>query len=197
MRGWAVLIRRADLEAIARGEVDLAFRRRKRPTVRTGGSLRTALGVLAIESVERVEEQAVSEREARRAGFASRGALLRELGKRPDGHLYRIALRLAGPDPRRELRRRDSLSDEEAAELSRRLARFDRASPRGPWTATVLRLIRDRPATRAPDLAAAAGFEPRWFKTRVRRLKELGLTESLRVGYRLSPRAEAYLKLRR
>lgn len=37
------------------------------------------------------------------------------------------------------------------------------------------------------------GQERTPFKRRVRRLKELGLTESLRVGYRLSPRALAYL----
>jgi len=32
------------------------------------------------------------------------------------------------------------------------------------------------------------------FKRRVRQLKELGLTESLEVGYRLSPRGRAVLK---
>ena len=32
------------------------------------------------------------------------------------------------------------------------------------------------------------------FKTDVRKLKELGLTESLEVGYRLSPRGEAVLR---
>jgi hypothetical protein len=31
------------------------------------------------------------------------------------------------------------------------------------------------------------------FKQRVRRLKALGLTESLQVGYRLSPRGMAFL----
>jgi hypothetical protein len=40
---------------------------------------------------------------------------------------------------------------------------------------------------RAGDLAAAAGRERHPFKTDVRKLKELGLTESLEVGYRLSP----------
>ena len=38
------------------------------------------------------------------------------------------------------------------------------------------------------ELAAAAGQERAYFKLRVRRLKALGLTESLEVGYRLSPR---------
>jgi ribosomal protein S19E (S16A) len=32
------------------------------------------------------------------------------------------------------------------------------------------------------------------FKRRVRQLKELGLTESLEVGYRLSPRGRAVLE---
>ena len=37
------------------------------------------------------------------------------------------------------------------------------------------------------------GLERVVFKRRVRRLKELGLTESLEVGYRLSPRGEVLL----
>ena len=49
------------------------------------------------------------------------------------------------------------------------------------------------PASRAPDLAESFGMETRPFKLRVRRLKELGLTESLRIGYRLSPRGKAFL----
>ena len=42
-------------------------------------------------------------------------------------------------------------------------------------------------------LAARAGIDRPTFKQRVRRLKALGLTESLEVGYRLSPRGEAVL----
>jgi hypothetical protein len=45
---------------------------------------------------------------------------------------------------------------------------------------------------RAPDLAARMGRETLPFKRDVRKLKELGLTESLEVGYRLSPRGRAY-----
>ena len=73
------------------------------------------------------------------------------------------------------------------------MARFDAASPKGPWTGRVLRLIEQRPATRAADLAAAARFEVKWFKAKVRRLKELGLTVSLGTGYELSPRGRAFL----
>ena len=46
---------------------------------------------------------------------------------------------------------------------------------------------------RAADLAPELGLERLPFKARVRRLKELGLTESLERGYRLSPRGAAYL----
>ena len=50
------------------------------------------------------------------------------------------------------------------------------------------------PAVRAGDLFAEAGYPDMLsFKRDVRRLKELGLTESLTVGYRLSPRGAAVL----
>ena len=71
--------------------------------------------------------------------------------------------------------------------------RLDAASRHGAWTMTVLRLVRDRPAVRAADLAPLLGLETQPFKRDVRKLKELGLTESLEVGYRLSPRGRAVL----
>jgi hypothetical protein len=99
------------------------------------------------------------------------------------GDLYRIELHLAGPDPRAVLR--DTPPDEALR------ARVERM---GPWAVQYLRLIAENAGVRAPDLAAGLGMETRAFKLRVRRLKELGLTESLRVGYRLSPRGEAFLR---
>jgi hypothetical protein len=108
------------------------------------------------------------------------------------GPLHRIEFRLAGPDPRIALRERSDISPEERAEIDARLARLDAASRHGPWTATVLGLIDKRPGTRAPDLAASLGRATAPFKADVRKLKELGLTESLEVGYRLSPRGRAY-----
>ena len=57
----------------------------------------------------------------------------------------------------------------------------------------MLRAIKARPATRAADLAASFGRDTQPFKLDVRKLKNLGLTLSLEVGYRLSPRGEAYL----
>jgi biotin operon repressor len=42
-------------------------------------------------------------------------------------------------------------------------------------------------------LAQTLGWDRPEFKVHVRRLKALGLTISLDVGYRLSPRGQAYL----
>jgi hypothetical protein len=148
--------------------------------------------VLAIESVEVLEESAVSDTDARRAGFGNRAEVLERCAGRA-GDLYRIGFHLAGPDPRVELRERADMGAAERAEIDARLARLDAASRRGPWTAAVLGLIAERPATRAPDLAVEHGQETAPFKADVRKLKELGLTESLERGYRLSPRGRAYL----
>jgi hypothetical protein len=191
LRWSAMLLPRRALDGIAAGQVTLAFRRFRRPTVRAGGSLRTRVGVLAIESIDLVPPEAITDEDARRAGFRDREALLRRLPG--EGPVHRVAFHLAGPDPRIALRERTAMPAPERAELDARLARLDRASRRGPWTREVLELIAARPAVRAPDLAAGLGRETLPFKADVRKLKELGLTESLPVGYRLSPRGRAYL----
>jgi hypothetical protein len=100
-------------------------------------------------------------------------------------------------DPRDVLAATDDLSAEDVAELDRRLARLDRASSHGPWTRATLELIEARPAVRAGDLAESVGRERAPFKLDVRKLKALGLTISLDVGYRLSPRGSAYLRATR
>lgn len=195
LRSAAVLIKRATLDGIVRGDIDLQFRRWRKPTVKSGGKLRTAVGELAVGRVDVVTKKQITAGDAVRAGYASRAALLRELASfRDDGRLYRIEVRLSGPDPRVALREREGVSDEEIAELRFRLARYDRASTHGSWTMETLELIERCPATLAADIAASVGREKAPFKTDVRKLKELGLTESLEVGYRLSPRGRAFLE---
>lgn len=178
---------------LADGSVTVAFRKWKRPTVKAGGNLRSPGGYLAIDDVAVIDVASITARDVRRAGYADRAELMRELDKR-DGTLYRVRFHLAGPDPRDALREQTALTDAEWADLVRRLERLDRASKLGPWTTDVLRLIERRPAVRAPDLAASMGRETQPFKLDVRKLKVLGLTESLKVGYRLSPRGEALLR---
>jgi hypothetical protein len=188
-----MLIPRRVLEGIRDGSVDLAFRRWERPRVLQGSRLRTAVGVLEAVSVEVVDRAAIGDDDARRAGFSSRDDLLAVLDRRDRGDIHRIELRYAGPDPRAELRSRADLSADELAELRRTLDRLDRASRHGPWTRATLELIGKRPEVRAAELAASMGREKLPFKRDVRKLKELGLTESLSPGYRLSPRGRAAL----
>ena len=185
-----MLFRKPVLERIAAGKITLAFRRWRRPTVRAGGRLRTPAGELAIEAVDEIAIEDIGEQHARSAGYTDRDELVDELSRHGDGRLYRIAFRLVGPDPRVALRTQDRLSAEELAAVGERLAKLDRDAP---WTRAALTLIAAHPGMRAEDLAARQGVVKARLKARVRRLKDLGLTESLAVGYRLSQRGAAVL----
>jgi hypothetical protein len=187
-----MLFRSADVEGILAGDITLAFRRWKRPAVRAGGTLRIPTAVLAIDAVEVIQPSAISHRDARSAGRPSKAALLTELSKYPDDSLYRIRFHLSGADERPALRELVQFSEGELTTLLGKLSRFDRD---GDWTRKVLAAIGTAPGVRAADLAAGLGFETQWLKIHVRKLKALGLTESLEVGYRLSPRGQKVLEL--
>lgn len=181
-------------EPIARGEVTVTFRRWKAQQVLAGRRYRTAAGIIEIESVSIWPDDNITAGDAQRAGHANASSLLGDLPVRPGLPLYRIQFHVVDdPDPRAELAARAELTAAEVAEISKRLQRLDRASAHGPWTRPVLEMIDSHPGRRAPDLAAHFGRETQPFKTDVRKLKNLGLTLSLRIGYRLSPRGEAYL----
>jgi hypothetical protein len=188
-----MLFKKAALDGIAAGRITVAFRRWRQKTVRQGGTLRTRVGVLSIDRVSVVRMRDITAADARRAGFDSVSALRAELDARAEGELYRIELHLASEDPRIALRQQDTLAAAEVDALAQRLARFDASSTSGPWTRQVLQMIADEPGRRAPDFAERMGLDVPTFKRQVRKLKELGLTESLLVGYRLSPRGRALL----
>jgi hypothetical protein len=179
-------------DPIAEGRVTLAIRRWDRPRVVAGRRYRTAGTILEVDSIEIISEADISEELARQAGYASARELLAEL--RPGIATFAVRFHVApGPDPRMVLAETDQLSDADVTDINRRLDRLDRASSHGPWTREVLRMIANNPGRRAPDLAAEFGRETLPFKVDVRKLKNLGLTFSLRIGYELSPRGEAYL----
>jgi hypothetical protein len=189
-----MLFGRRFLDGIADGSIDLAFRRWDRARVRAGTRQRTAVGVIEVDSVEVVDESAIGDEDARRAGYAGRAELLKALAGRPKRSIYRVGLHWAAPDHRVALRERARMGQKEREELVARLARMDSRSHHGAWTRHTLELIRDNPGVLAADLADRVGRETRPFKADVRKLKELGLTESLQVGYRLSPRGRALLR---
>jgi hypothetical protein len=183
---------------IADGSITVAFRRWKAPTVVAGRPYRTGGGRVEVLSVAVIDSRRISMADARRAGYASPAEVRAQLRGGPDGagewRVYRVEFRrLDEPDPRETLANDDRLGPDDVAAITARLERLDRVSSFGPWTRPTLELIAAHPGVRAPDLAASVGRETAPFKLDVRKLKNLGLTISLRVGYRLSPRGAAYL----
>lgn len=188
-----VLFKQRLWTGLADGTITVTFRRWKRAQARPGGRYRTPAGVLKADAVTVVRSEDVTDADARRAGYDGRDALFAELDRYPDGDLYRVDFHHAGADPREVLRDDAAVSEEDWRRITARLDRLDRASPRGPWTRAVLDVIAERPAVRAADLAASIGRDRASFKLDVRKLKEMGLTESLGTGYRISPRGRAVL----
>ena len=188
-----MLLTTQHLEGIASGKIKLAFRKWKKPTVKTGGRLRTPIGVLAIHAVDQISESEISNRDAKLAGFESRADLLQDLKLR-DGLLYRIRLTLVGPDERIALRTRREISNDEWHGLRQKLEQLDARSVHGSWVANFLSVVSINPGIVAATLASSLGLERKWFKDHMRKLKELGLTESLEIGYRISPRGETVLE---
>ena len=178
------------LQGIRTGTVTLAFRRWKRPTVKAGGSLLTPAGRLSIGRVDAVDLGSVTPAEARQAGFAGIEELAAALAYR-DEQIYRIELGPLGEDPRLALRENIPNDDEVTAILGKLAGMDSRAG--APWTGDVLRIIERRPGVRAGDLAEQLGVERLPFKASVRKLKALGLTISLEVGYELSARGRVIL----
>lgn len=184
-------------DGISDGSVTVAYRLWKRPSVVTGRPYRTGGGRVEVVAVEVVDVADVSDADIAAAGYQSIDELhdyLRGYDDADDRELYRIEFRLLDePDPRRLLAESDALDSEDVAGISAHLDRLDGASRHGPWTHRSLRLIAENEGVRAPDLAELDGRETKPFKLDIRKLKNLGLTESLRIGYRLSPRGRAYL----
>ena len=137
--------------------------------------------------VRQVPVGEITDADARRAGAADRADLLSRLGA--NDPVWRVDFVYVGPDDR--IARRNDTSPEDLTAVIATLSRLDR---NGPWTRQTLQMIERYPGIVSTTLARHAGQDRPAFKLNVRKLKELGLTESLDVGYRLSPRGEAVLR---
>ena len=178
---------------IVDGSITRTFRRWKRLQVVPGNRYRQPFGEVEVVSAKEVDPRSITAHDAELAGYGSRDDLLAELAKYREGTLYRIDFRFAGADRRIALRENNDLSEAEIDVLVKRLTRLDKASSHGPWTRQALELIDRNPAIVSTVLAAEMGLERPVFKINIRKLKESGLTESLEVGYRLSPRGKRLL----
>lgn len=206
-------------QGVRDGTITLAFRRWEQPRVRVGGTQLTSAGIVRFDAVEEVLDPSeltaedataagVRDLEALRgqlwpaalrdaAGSSGTGAVApQRRGPRASkggDHVYRVHLSWVGEDPRLALRVAVPDADD-LATLAAAVAQLDAGKRTGPWTRPILEWIRDHPGVISTELAALLGREVAPMKADIRRLKALGLTESLRVGYRLSPRGLAYLE---
>ena len=187
---------------MARGDLTLTFRRWRKPQARVGGRYRVGEVVIEVSSVERIDPSEISPADARAAGHDSPDAALDAIrrNQRKSGDasapLYRVAFHCLGQqtDPRAILAADSDIDSEELIALTNRLAKMDARARQGPWTQAALEAIGAAPGRRAAELAADQDRETAKFKADVRKLKALGLTISLEVGYKLSPRGQVVLQ---
>ncbi|MBD0863300.1 hypothetical protein IA539_19190 [Gordonia sp. zg691] len=189
-----MLLTAAVVRGVADGTVDLAFRRWGQPRIRPGSSFIALTYVIEVTSLARVDPSRISALEARRAGFEDADAVRATLCVNTHNPTYRIGLRCIGEDPRIALRADDDLSDDDVDGIRKRLDRLDARSKHGAWTREVLDAIARRPGVVSTELAAELGRDRAAVKLDVTKLKTLGLTESLPIGYELSPRAVEFLR---
>jgi hypothetical protein len=193
-----LLFKKAFFAGLTSGSITLTFRRWQKPHVRVGGRYRChPIGVLEVDAVERVPARAITDDDAKRAGFATTAELrayLEELGPlSDDDELWRVELHHGGDGDRVELALEDQLTADDVEAIAKKLKKLD---GRKPWTDATLAIIGTHPRIAASKLAAKLGRETLPFKIDVRKLKKLGLTQSFEVGYEISPRGRAYLAAR-
>ena len=179
---------------LANGTITLTFRTWTRPQAKARGRYRTLGLLLEVDDVRLVHPGSISDADARRAGYPSADVLCVKLEKQGhDGSVWRVEFRCLGADDRIARRNDATLDPEKLTKLDARLARLDKASSSGPWTRKTLQLIGSHPGVVSTRLARQMNMERPAFKINVRKLKEMGLTESLEVGYRLSALGEAFI----
>ncbi|HEX5369070.1 MAG TPA: hypothetical protein VFY10_06605 [Dehalococcoidia bacterium] len=181
-----------DYARVAAGQITVTWRLWKYAHVKAGNVYATGFGgAVSVDDVRRIKVRDVTDADAHEVGLPDAQALI-ELARShtgaivsPDTELYCVRFHYLDAAPEKP---RLSLD-----EIGRRLERLDARSPAGPWTLATLRLIEDNPGVVSTALAAQFGRPRLEFKAEVRKLKALGLTISLVVGYELSELGQTYL----
>jgi hypothetical protein len=173
--------------AIAAGQVTVTIRLWQRLHAKVGGRYKVGTVDIEVDHIEMIPFAAITKTDIRRSGTKDREAL-RALAAHAgpihdDTLVYRIEFHVVGEHQVRTV----EVTEAEVDRVSTRLDAMDARSSRGPWTRQVLQLIAKHPGRVSTELAVAIGRPRPDFKIDVRKLKALGLTESLEVGYRLTP----------
>jgi hypothetical protein len=189
-----MLFQRRFHDGIRSGDIRCTVRIWQRPHVKVGGRYALGGGAIVVDTIQEARLDDITAALARRCGFPSLVDLVKTAKHGPGERVFVIDFHYDDGKPgARPARKAGAVSAEELAQLVQRLEAMDARSKIGPWTLATLRAIEARPAVLAAKLARSLGRPRDEFKRDVRKLKYLGLTLSLEIGYRLTPRGEALL----
>lgn len=190
--------KKAFKEQISRGELQRTYRLWKQPQVKVGGQYNIhPFGSIEVTAISTLAAAKLTNAAAKKSGFTDRTELLQvlkvDLETGGGEVLTQIDFRFLGKEAVNQPDRSPQ-SKEEIEALLEKLRATEQRSSRGPWAFAALQMIAKHPGRRAPELAAMIKWETAPFKANVRKLKALGLTISLDVGYKLSPRGQLVFK---
>jgi hypothetical protein len=188
-----MLFQRRFHERIRSGEIRCTVRIWQRPHVKVGGRYALGTGAIVVDEIHETRVEDITATLARRCGFPSLVDLLKTAKHGLGERVFVIDFHYDGETSARPRPKIGTVSAEELAELVPRLDAMDRRSKIGAWTLGTLRAIEARPGVLAAKLARSLGRPRDDFKRDVRKLKTLGLTFSLEIGYRLTPKGAALL----
>jgi hypothetical protein len=188
-----MLFQRRFHDGIRSGEIRCTVRIWKRPHAKAGGRYALGAGAIVVDRISEMRIDDLTPALARQSGFASLVDLLKTAKHGTGERVFLVDFHYDGEASARAKPATDVVSVEELAKLAQRLEALDRRSSVGPWTQATLRAIEARPGVLAAKLARSLGRPRDEFKRDVRKLKNLGLTFSLEIGYRLTPKGEALL----
>ena len=187
-----MLFQRRFHERIRSGDITCTVRIWQRPHVKIGGRYVLGGGAIIVDKIQETCLDDITAALAHRCGFSSLVDLLKTAKHGSGERVYVIDFHYDGKVARAEPKT-GAASAEELAQLVQWLEAMDRRSRVGAWTLKTLRAIESRPGVLAATLARSLGRQRDEFKRDVRKLKHLGLTFSLEIGYRLTPKGEALL----
>ena len=189
----AMLFKTRFHERIKSGEIRCTLRIWKRPHAKVGGRYALGSGVIVVEKIHEIRLEDITPALARRCGFTSVVDALKIAKHGAGERVFVIDFHYDGRAGARPKPSTGTASAAELAKLAERLDAMDRRARHGAWTGATLRAIKTRPGVLAAKLAQSLGRPRDEFKRDVRKLKNLGLTFSLEVGYCLTPKGEALL----
>lgn len=178
-------------QAIAAGRITTSFRCWRTPQAKPGGQYNIPpYGAIEVTRIRTQPLGRVPAAAIKRAGFADRAELQKFLKADADTSVYQVDFRYLGAGPVKQVAT-ERLAAQELDQVVAKLARMDKTQA---WSRTALELIAAHPQTRAGDLAPRCNMDTPTFKRNVRKLKALGLTQSLETGYQLTARGKQVLK---